>query len=192
MIRQGTNHARQICNVSLRSRPLTIFMTPKLSKKAKHSTRKVTTHTPEGAAVTELILTIFRTNGRIVQAGDDLLRDLNLTGSRWQVLGAVKQVPRTVAQIARQFELSRQRVLWHVQALIESGIVELVRNPDHRRAKLVTLTEQGRRVYDEIERRQNPWVNGFGKAFRLDDLLSATECVRRLGELMKGNDDDSL
>lgn len=160
------------------------FMARKTPKTETHTSRRTPRHSPEGPAVTDLILTIFRTNGRIIKAGDALLSHLNITGSRWQVLGAVKQTPKTVAQIARQFALSRQRVLWHVQALIESGIVELARNPDHRRAKLVTLTEQDRYLYDEIERRQNPWVNEFGKAFRLDDLLSATECVRRLGELM--------
>lgn len=95
----------------------------------------------EGKPVSDLIMMIFRTNGRIVRAGDELLEDLNLSGSRWQVLGAVKQTPRTVAQIARLYELSRQRVLWHVQALIADGVVELVDNPEHRRAKLVKFTD---------------------------------------------------
>lgn len=159
-------------------------------KTVKYTARRTPRHTPEGESITDLILTIFRTNGRIMQAGDVLLSDLNITGARWQVLGAVKQTPRTVAQIARHYELSRQRVLWHVQALIEEGTVELVRNPDHRRAKLVKLTAQGRHLYDEIERRQHLWSNEIGKGFRLDDIRLATECVRRLGELMKGNDDN--
>jgi hypothetical protein len=72
-------------------------------------------HTREGTAITELILAIFLTNGRIIRAGDTLLRDLGLTGARWQVLGAIKDTPKTVAQIARKYELSRQGVLWLVQ-----------------------------------------------------------------------------
>jgi DNA-binding MarR family transcriptional regulator len=58
-----------------------------------------------------------------------MLRDLELTSARWQVLGAIVQTPRTVAQIARYFELTRQGVLWVVQSMLKDGIVELAKNP---------------------------------------------------------------
>ena len=119
------------------------FMTPKT---VEHIAQKTPTHTGEGVAVTDLIRTIFRTNVRIMQPGDVLLFDLNILGARSQVPGAVEQTPRTVAQIARHYELSPQRVLWHAQALIEEGTVELVKNPDHRRARLVELAAQGRHL----------------------------------------------
>jgi DNA-binding MarR family transcriptional regulator len=147
-------------------------------------------HTREGAAVTELILTIFLTNARIMRAGDALLRDLGLTGTRWQVLGAIKHTPKTVAQIARQHELSRQGVLWLVQSLLDEGLVKYVDNPDHKRAKLVIFTEKGRKLYDEIERRQHVWSNEIGTAFSAEDLQSAIACIRRLGEVIKGSNDD--
>lgn len=148
-------------------------------------------HTREGKAITDLILTIFLTNGRIMRAGDALLRDLGLTGARWQVLGAIKDTPRTVAQIARRYELSRQGALWIVQSLLEEGLVEYIDNPDHKRSKLLIFTEQGRRTYDEVERRQHLWSNEIGAAFSVEEIQSATQCVRRLGEIMKpGNGDD--
>jgi DNA-binding MarR family transcriptional regulator len=90
--------------------------------------------TAEGAAISELILAIFRANGRLIRAGDVLTRDLGLTSARWQVLGAIAPAPKTVAQIAREFELTRQGVLWVVQSMIGDGFVELINNPDHRRA----------------------------------------------------------
>lgn len=138
----------------------------------------------EGKPVSDLIMMIFRTNGRIVRAGDELLEDLNLSGSRWQVLGAVKQTPRTVAQIARLYELSRQRVLWHVQALIADGVVELVDNPEHRRAKLVKFTDRGRELYNEVERRQKRWTSKLAASFEPQELQVATDCLRRLGDLL--------
>jgi DNA-binding MarR family transcriptional regulator len=147
-------------------------------------------HTREGTAITELILAIFLTNGRIIRAGDTLLRDLGLTGARWQVLGSIKDTPKTVAQIARKYELSRQGVLWLVRSLLEDGLVEYIDNPDHKRSKLLVFTEQGRRTYNEIERRQHLWSNEIGSAFSLDEIQSATQCVRHLGELIKGRDGD--
>jgi len=147
-------------------------------------------HTREGAAITELIMAIFLTHGRIMRSGDALLRDLGLTGARWQVLGAIKHAPKTVAQIARQYELSRQGVLWIVQSLLEEGLVKYINNPDHKRAKLLIFTEHGRRTYDEVERRQHLWSNEIGSAFSVQEIQSATQCIRRLGEFMKGGNGD--
>jgi DNA-binding MarR family transcriptional regulator len=135
-------------------------------------------------------MAIFLTNGRIMRAGDALLRDLGLTGARWQVLGAIKHAPKTVAQIARQYELSRQGVLWIVQSLLEEGLVKYINNPDHKRAKLLIFTEHGRQTYDEVERRQHLWSNEIGSAFNVQDIQSATQCVRRLGEFIKGGNGD--
>lgn len=142
--------------------------------------------------MTELILAIFRSNALIVRAGNTLLSDFGITGARWQVLGAIKETPKTVAHIARYYELSRQLVLWHVQGLIKDGIVELAKNPEHRRAKLVTLTEQGQRLYAQIEQRQSRWANELGNSFHLEDVRLAAECVRRLGNLVKETEDDFL
>jgi DNA-binding MarR family transcriptional regulator len=140
--------------------------------------------------MTELVLSIFLTNGRIMKAGDALLSDLGLSGTRWQVLGAIKNSPKTVAQIARQYEISRQGVLWIVQSLLEEGLVKYINNPDHKRAKLLVFTEHGQRTYNEVARRQRLWSNELGAAFNTEELQIATQCIRRLGELVKGGNGD--
>ena len=60
-------------------------------------------HTPEGAGLTDLILEVFKLNGRLLTAGDQLVSSLGLTSARWQVLGAIalSGVPQPVANIAR-------------------------------------------------------------------------------------------
>lgn len=149
-----------------------------------------TTHTQEGAAVTEFILTIFRANGRLLRAGDRMARDLGLTAARWQVLGAIEHAPKTVAQIARDYELTRQGILWVVQSMVRDNLVTLIKNPDHRRAKLVQFTDHGRETYAEISRRQRLWSNGLAESFKLGELTSGLASVRRLGELAMGGDDE--
>lgn len=138
-------------------------------------------HSPEGAAVTDLMLTVFRVNGRLLRTGDNLTRDLDLTAARWQVLGALVERPRTVAQVARHFESTRQGVLWVVTALVKDGLVELIDNPDHKRAKLVQFTDKGQAIYDEVTRRQVAWVNGFSGHFQVDELRRTIEVLDRLG-----------
>jgi DNA-binding MarR family transcriptional regulator len=76
-------------------------------------------HKKAGKAFTELVLETFRFNGRLLLAGDRLAKPLELTSSRWQVLGAIEEKPLTVAQIARKMGLARQNVQRLADALHE-------------------------------------------------------------------------
>ena len=49
--------------------------------------------TPTGEAATELILSAFRANGLLLDAGDLLSAAEGLTSARWQVLGAIALSP---------------------------------------------------------------------------------------------------
>src|SRR5271170_4594915 len=92
-------------------------------------------HTKAGKAFTELILEIFRFNGRLLAAGDRLAKPLGLTSARWQVLGAIEEGPLPVAQIARNMGLARQNVQRLADVLQEEGFVQYNPNPDHQRAR---------------------------------------------------------
>src|SRR5918999_5456821 len=102
--------------------------------------------TPDGEAATEVILLTFRANGLLLRSGDVLAAEEELTSARWQVLGAIAlaQGPLTVPQIARRMGLTRQSVHATVERLARDGAVELIPNDDHRRSRLVRLTESGR------------------------------------------------
>jgi hypothetical protein len=74
---------------------------------------------PQGTALTGLILETFRVNGLLLAAGDRLTSEFGLSSAR----------------------------------------TEFAENPDHRRAKLVSLTVAGRAVLEKINRRQIEWSN---------------------------------
>jgi DNA-binding MarR family transcriptional regulator len=128
------------------------------------SSRTAQRHTPAGEAFTHLILEVFRLNGCLLAAGDELTRDLGLTSARWQVLGAIDDGPLPVAQIARNMGLTRQAVQRVADALAAEGFVAFAHNPNHQRAKLVALTPKGRRALDEINQRQAGWANRIAAA----------------------------
>ena len=67
-------------------------------------------HTEAGAALTEVILTTFRLNARLMEAAQELGANGGLTASWWQVLGGVLDQPRSVAGIARRMGMTRQGV----------------------------------------------------------------------------------
>jgi DNA-binding MarR family transcriptional regulator len=124
--------------------------------------------TPSGEALTNLILEIFRVNGDLLDAGDELTRDLGQTSSRWQVLGAIEAREDTVSGIARLMGLTRQSVQRTTDLLAKDGLVEFVENPAHRRARLVRLTNRGCALLDDLAPRQMAWVNGLAKAIKRD------------------------
>jgi DNA-binding MarR family transcriptional regulator len=146
--------------------------------------------------ITELILEVFRLNGRLLAAGDALVRDLGLTSARWQVLGAVAMSPvlLPVAHIARNMGLSRQGVQRVVDELEARGLVRFEQNPHHRRAKLVVLTERGRVLYTATIERQEPWAAALADGLPGSAIGAATQLLRavraRLESRPGGGDDD--
>jgi DNA-binding MarR family transcriptional regulator len=145
--------------------------------------------TPWGEAFTELALEVFRLNGLLLEAGDELTRPVGQTSARWQVLGVVEHGPVTVPQVARVMGLTRQGVQRTADLLEEDGLIEYVENPHHRRAKLMRLTPEGRRTLDYIVERQAEWANTIGGQHDLGDLQKA---VRVLRELKKSLESDTL
>jgi DNA-binding MarR family transcriptional regulator len=141
-------------------------------------------HTSEGAVATELILAVFRLNGDLLRAGDELIADLDLTSARWQVLGAIgmSHQPQPVANLARVMGLTRQAVQRVTNELESEGFVAYTMNPHHRRAKLVVLTERGTRAIRAAAKRQSPWINRLAAGLSIRDIRCALNVTRALYE----------
>jgi DNA-binding MarR family transcriptional regulator len=135
-----------------------------------------------GRKVTDLIVGVFRLNGRLLAAGDRLVADLGLTSARWQILGAIAHSPtaETVARLARNMGLYRQGVQRIVNDLVSEDFVEFRKNLHHRRAKLVVLTKKGRAAFEAVDRRQKPWADSLSKGLKARDIASAARIIETL------------
>jgi DNA-binding MarR family transcriptional regulator len=139
-------------------------------------------HTAQGRALTDLILEIFRLNGRLLAAGDELAAPTGLTSARWQVLGAIAMAAsaQPVANLARTMGLTRQAVQRIVNELEAEGFVAFEDNPHHQRAKLIVLTKKGRGAFDAVSRLQVPWVNTLAHGLTTKDLTTASKVLNSL------------
>lgn len=137
-------------------------------------------YTKAGKAFTALILEAFRFNGRLLAAGERLTRPLNLSSVRWQVLGAIEQCPLPVAQIARNMGLARQSVQRLADSLAKQRVIEYAPNPNHKRAKLVCLTEKGRHVMKELGQFQISWANRIAAGTSSEDIETARGLIKKL------------
>ncbi len=145
--------------------------------------------TPEGDAVTDVILRTFRANGRFLVAGDLLAGEEGLTSARWQVLGALALSDRalTVPQIARRMGLTRQSVQASVNRLRNDGLIEAEQNPDHRRSPLIRLTALGTAKYERLHRRQVEWANALADGLAVSELATAASVLDLLSNRLNSN-----
>ncbi len=146
--------------------------------------------TSEGEILTAIILAVFRVNGDLISAGNQLTKEFGLSSARWQVMGAMHQVdrPLTVAQIARRMGLTRQGVQRVVNDLIELDMVELKDNLDHKKSKLVDITDKGNKILKKVYQVQAKWINGLAAGYDIDDLGKALDVLNTFKEKLNKNE----
>jgi DNA-binding MarR family transcriptional regulator len=133
-----------------------------------------------GAAFTELILLVFRLNGRLLEAAERMAAAGELTAARWQVLGGVLDEPRSVSEIGRRMGLTRQSVQRLADALVEDGFARWRANPRHQRAKLLEPTPRAFRAIRRITERQHPWSSQIGDAVGGRELRRTARTLERI------------
>lgn len=138
----------------------------------------------EARMLTELMLTVFRVNGRLLEKGDQLVEPLNLTSARWQVLGAVALAgtPLSVPQIAEAMGITRQGAQKQLNKLEEDGFFEQGPNPRHQRSPLYALTELGSRTFAKVMALEAAWANGLVAGLSAQDLKKALSTLNAIYE----------
>jgi len=144
-------------------------------------------HTKAGEAFTELVMEVFRLNGRLLEAGDRLAKPLGLTSARWQVLGAIEEQELSVAQIAKKMGLARQNVQRIADALEKIGIVGYTPNPLHKRAKLVRLSAKGARIMQELGVRQTLWANRIASHSGVSEIRATLETIKKISSRLESH-----
>jgi DNA-binding MarR family transcriptional regulator len=146
-------------------------------------------------ALTDLVLTTFRLNARLLEAAEVMAAEGGLTAAWWQVLGGVLDQPRSVADVGRRMGVTRQGVQRVANLLVEHGLAEYRPNPAHRRAKLLACTEAGYWAIRRISLVQHPWADEIGSEIGVSDLRAALATMERLVERLEsrpGNSDAVL
>lgn len=138
--------------------------------------------TPEGDALTGLVLPAFELNGEFLSAAAMISAPRELTPARWQVLGAVLETPLPVAEIARRIGLglTRQSVQRVANDVVARGWADWHDNPHHRRAKLLVPTQEGRRAVTAMAHEQHAWADHVGGAVGLENLRTLRTLIARV------------
>jgi DNA-binding MarR family transcriptional regulator len=138
-----------------------------------------------GDLLTELLLKVFRLNGRFLDVAGQITQGTGLTAARWQVLGAVLPGPLSVASVARSMGLTRQSVQRLADVLVVEGLCEYRENPAHQRAKLLSPTSDGWAAIRRIHPIQVDWANRVGRVVGEEALLGAARCADAILETLE-------
>lgn len=140
--------------------------------------------TIEANLLTDIMLMVFRINGRLLEAGDRLGEALNLTSARWQVLGAISLSAShvTVPVIAEMMGMTRQGAQKQVNKLEDDGFIEKRANPRHQRSPFYVLTAQGAESYAHITALHTGWANALAGGLVANELAAALDLLTRFDQ----------
>jgi len=119
-------------------------------------------HSEKSDLLTNIVLSVFRANGRLIDWGDKFSAEFELTSARWQMLGAIalSKEPLTAPQIALNMGVSRQGAQKQLNLLVQDNLLTTLSNPYHKKSPRYALTATGERVYKAIDKK---WLNHVKK-----------------------------
>ncbi|WP_301925618.1 MarR family winged helix-turn-helix transcriptional regulator [Corynebacterium glaucum] len=145
--------------------------------------------TPEGDALTNLVMPVFELAAALDNAASSITEGSQITPAMWQVLGLLIDEPLTVAVIARRLGRARQSVQRLANVAVETGIAEWRENPEHKRSQLLALTSHGYAELAALRPRQHKWANAVAVKLGEQDLLHLSQLVKELTEAIRDEAD---
>jgi DNA-binding MarR family transcriptional regulator len=136
--------------------------------------------TAAARSLTQIVLKVFRLNGCILDAAEFIADPAGITAAQWQVLGAVLQTPKSIADIARDMGLARQSVQRIADILVERKLAAYADNPQHKRAKLFAPTARGHASIARLADRQSQWANDVSKGLGNAELIAFLDVMDEL------------
>jgi DNA-binding MarR family transcriptional regulator len=124
---------------------------------------------------------------RLREVGLDLHQDLGVTpGMRGVMLSLDRLGPRTVPQLARQRPVSRQHIQNVVNRLRAANLVRTEDNPDHKRSRLIVLTDKGRQTLADMLAREERLLAAQTPGLDPDRIREASRTLAAIREALAG------
>ncbi|VCU71489.1 Transcriptional activatory protein BadR [Pigmentiphaga humi] len=147
--------------------------------------KKAPARTAAGELLTDLVLQVFKANTTLETAAPAVIQDDRINSPKWQILGAIRHEGKTAAQLGRELGMSRQITLWNARSLAGDGLIAFEANPNHQRAQLATLTDEGREVLEKLTANQVAWINELSGGFDQEQLSVALRTLQALCERLR-------
>ncbi|MPW28264.1 MarR family transcriptional regulator [Agarivorans sp. B2Z047] len=137
-----------------------------------------------GEIFTKIVLEIFKVSGLFNTEGDRMSEEFGLSSARWKIMGAIEKsdVRITVPEIGRAMGQSRQASQRIVDVMAKDGLIKFIDNPSHKRAKHVTLTGEGKRIYDLLDTKQALWAAEAATELTREELDITFNTIQKMAK----------
>ncbi len=121
-------------------------------------------------------------NRYLTAAARELTQGSSVTGAQWGILGVFggPEGPFSVAEAARRIGKTRQSVQGVADLLSEKELIEYQPDPNHRRVKLVMVTDEGRALLRQFRARQTRWTRRVAHDLKTGDIETALRLIRQI------------
>ena len=132
-----------------------------------------------------VLIAIGRTNGVINKHSRTLSRN-EISPARLQMLSAIAHFSTpTISFIARSIKSTRQNVSILVEGLVRDNLVVMVDNPNHKRSRILRLTEEGKRLLDSISGRRDNLCTNISDGISPKDLQTTIKVLNHISKVLE-------
>lgn len=125
---------------------------------------------------------VLRLNSRLRTLFVGITETTGLSSMQFTVLTAVceSKAPPTVPQIGRSLGNPRQVIQRAANVLVDEGLIEMIDNPNHKRAPLLVATANGKKLKSEADLKALKFADGLLNSIDLADCESLTEALHQM------------
>ena len=141
-----------------------------------------------------LFFRLYQCANMLHKTGSRAVEAEGLTTQQWAVLGALSreaaQGGMSIGDLARYLMVSRQNLAGLVGRMERDGHVAIVQDERDRRSRLVTMTESGRHVWQDLARPKiRAYYDQVLQDFSVNDTVHTLHYLLKILENMKRIDD---
>jgi DNA-binding MarR family transcriptional regulator len=115
-----------------------------------------------------------------INRANSVLSTYKLYSSQWLILKDIeKNGTTTSVDVSRRRGIEKPTATKVIKHLLELGLIQSHQGED-RRIKYLTMTEEGKRLYDEVSDKMNQMQQEVLKDFEIDEVQELIASLRRM------------
>ena len=127
-----------------------------------------------------VLIALGRTNG-IINRHSRFLSNNDVSPARLQMLSAISYFSHpTISFIARSIKSTRQNVSVLVDGMVRDNLVVMVDNPNHKKSRILRLTEQGKRLLDSTASKRDILCASISEDISPSDLQTTVRVLNHI------------
>jgi len=134
----------------------------------------------------ELVWCTRRLFQQLRATSEELLEGTGINASQRAVLEFLDQhQPQTVSNMAREKNVSRQHIQTLVNDLLTLKLVKAQENPAHKRSPLMSMTEQGKKLFTKIIRDEAKVLASMAGEFSGKNISTSIRTLKAMHQYLQ-------